>query len=162
MKAMSFLSLAFFVLLNGCAAKVAPYNPDNDDLISYGKQLIENNRYHINQRVEFLEGSFDGLQSLTVMTTSHMGGNVFFDSMREACEIQGGRSELNDTDDSLGLSARDGLNANLYFTCRTRKRGSTLVQVTHIRPYQLGRQYSVFILSSPDEKRDFTGHIHGI
>jgi hypothetical protein len=156
MKAISILSLAFLVLLNGCAAKVAPHNPDDGDLISYGKQLIENNRYHINQRVEFLEGSFDGLQSLTVMTTSRMGGNVFFKSMLEACEIQGGRSELNDTEDSLSPRARDGLKANLYFTCRT------LVQVTHIRPYQLGRQYNVFILSSPDEERDLTGHLHRI
>lgn len=156
-------SLIALTLLAGCAAKVTPFNPQQDDLRSYAKRLIEDNRYHINQKVVFFEGEYpDGMKVLSVHTTSHMGGNPFYLAMIDACRVGGGLAE-EVTKDRFNTHSDEATGyGNWAFICRHRgtSRGSTLVKVSNIAPYQLGRQYFVNVFESRESNHEFSSELY--
>lgn len=159
MKLKATIFLVLPALLAGCAAKVATYNPQQDNLRSYAKQLIETNRYHVNHRVSFTEGPYYDMQSLIVSTSSHMGGKPFYKTMMDACRVEDGNPQEITNATFNQPPAGASRNDHYAFTCRAAK-GATLVQITDIRPYQLGMFYNVLILESSEPNKDFTEYLY--
>lgn len=150
-------SVVVLALLAGCATKAAPYNPQQDNLISYAKSIISDNEYRKNVNALFIDRLHDGMRHFEFSTSSKMGGKPFYLAMMDACRVEGGVPEEVTEYPFNQPSAGSKQYSHYAFVCRHANKGATLVRVANLRYRELSAYYDVLVVESSEPEKEFSG-----